>query len=114
MINEDLVDGIEVAGPTELRASCEDCIYGTHTTHPFSNSTVSETEPLEWVHIDIWGPAMTQSAGGAKYFMLIVDGATSYKTVYFLSSKSADATLKVFKEFHRQAERQTGKTLKRV
>jgi len=100
MINSGLVDGLEVTGPTELKALYEDCIYGTHTTHPFHDSTTTETDPLERVYIDIWGPASTLSAGGSKYFMLIVDGAISYRTVYFLSSKSADAMLGAFKDFH--------------
>ena len=53
----------------------ENCIYGTHTTHLFHNSTATETDPLEHVYIDIWGPTSTLLAGGSKYFMLIVDGA---------------------------------------
>jgi len=114
MINNQLVDGLEVTGPTELKALCENCIYGTHTTHPFHDSTVTKTDPLECIYIDIWGPASTLSAGGSKYFMLIVDSATSYRTVYFLSSKSIDATLGAFKDFHCQAERQTERKLKRV
>ena len=52
----------------------EDCIYGTHTTHLFHDSTATETDSLEHVYIDIWGPASTLLAGGSKYFMLIVDG----------------------------------------
>jgi len=104
IINSGLVDGLEVIGPTELKALCEDCIYGTHTMHPFHDSTATETNPLECVYIDIWGPASILLAGGSKYFMLIVDGTTSYKTVYFLFSKSTDATLGAFKDFHCQAE----------
>jgi len=114
MINSGLVDGLEVIGPTELKALCENCIYGTYTTHPFHNSTATETDPLECVYIDIWGPASTLSAGGSKYFMLIVDGATSYRTIYFLSSKFADAMLGAFKDFYCQAERQTERKLKCV
>jgi len=114
MINSGLVDGLEVTGPTELKALYEDYIYGTYTMHPFHDSTATETDPLERVYIDIWGPISTLSAGGSKYFMLIVDGATSYRTIYFLSSKSADATLEAFKDFHCQAERQTERKLKHV
>ena len=58
--------------------------------------------------------ASTLSAGGSKYFMLIVDSATSYRTVYFLSLKSTDAMLGAFKDFHYQAEQQTGRKLKCV
>jgi hypothetical protein len=107
MVSGGLVDGLEVTGPTEMKALCKDCIYGTHSTHPFPDSTANKTEVLERVYIDLWGPASMQPAGGSKYFMLIINGATSYRSVYFLSSKSADVTLKVFMEFHQQAEQQT-------
>ena len=46
--------------------------------------------------------------------MLMIDGYSSYKTVAFLSTKSADATLRVFKAYHTQAEHQTGHKLKQV
>jgi len=114
MINSGLVDGLEVTGPTELKALCEDCIYGTYITHSFHDSTATETDSLEHIYIDIWGPASILLAGSSKYFMLIVDGTTSYRTVYFLSSKSVDTMLGAFKDFHCQAEQQTERKLKRV
>jgi len=104
MINCGLVDGLEVTEPTELKALCKNYIYSTHTTHPFHDSTATETDPLEHVYINIWGLASILSAGGSKYFMLIVDGTISYRTVYFLPSKSADAMLGAFKDFHCQAK----------
>ncbi|KAF7770864.1 hypothetical protein Agabi119p4_6838 [Agaricus bisporus var. burnettii] len=114
MTRDKLVDGLNVEGDAEMKGMCEDCIYGKHATHPFNGQTVIETEPLQRVYVDLWGPSPVQSAGGAKYFMLIMDGATSYRKAYFISNKSAEATLNVFKEFHREAERQTGRKLKRV
>lgn len=69
---------------------------------------------LDRIHIDIWGPASMQSARGAKYFMLLMDGTSLYRQVYFLSSKSVDVTLKVFQDFLAKAERQTGRKLKHV
>lgn len=114
MVRESLVDGLNISGNAQLDAMCEDCIYGKHTTHPFNDEVPAETEVLERVYVDMWGPAPVESAGGAKYFMLLVDGATSYRKVYFLPSKSSDATLGVFKDYHKESERQTGKKLKRV
>jgi len=46
--------------------------------------------------------------------MLMINGFSSYQTVTFLKSKSADVTLKVFKAYHIKAKRQTGKKLKHV
>jgi len=44
----------------------------------------------------------------------MLDGFSSYRTVTFLSSKSADTTLKVFKLYQTEAECQTGKKMKQV
>jgi hypothetical protein len=114
MVKEGLVDGLKASGEPKLDALCEDCIFGKHTMHPFHDKPIAESTPLECVHIDIWGPALVESAGKAKYFMLLIDGATSYRTTYFLQAKTAENTLRVFKEFHKAAERQTGEKLKQV
>jgi hypothetical protein len=65
-------------------------------------------------YVDIWGPANVQSAGGARYFMLCMDSASSFRKVFFIASKTAEVTLQIFWEFHVESERQTGKKLKRV
>ena len=97
-----------------MGGKCEDCIFGKHSAHPFNDNGYRETETLERIHVDIWGPSPTQSAGGAHYFMLLMDGYSFYKTVAFLRSKSADVTLNIFETYHNKAERQTGNKIKRV
>ena len=59
---------------------------------------------LERVHIDIWEPAQTKSAGESQYFMMMMDGFSSYRTVTFLPAKSADIMLKVLKLYQTEAE----------
>ena len=44
----------------------------------------------------------------------LYNGFSSYQTVAFLASKLAEATLKVFKAYHKEAECQTGRKLKRI
>jgi len=114
MITEDLVDGLNIYGELSIGGLCEDCIYGKYTAHPYNNSKSREKEIFEHVYIDIWGPSLVQSASSALYFMVIMDRFSSYRTVMFLKSKSAEVTLKVFKSFHTEAERQTRKRLKQV
>ena len=109
-----LVDGLNITGELTMGGKCEDCIFGKHSTHPFNDSGYRETEILERIHVDIWGPSPIQSAGGAHYFMLLMDGHSSYKVVALLKSKSADVMLNVFETYHKEAERQTGKKLRRV
>jgi hypothetical protein len=110
----DLVDGLNASGEARLKALCEDCLFGKQTAHPFNNTITRETSVLECVYVDIWGPANVQSAGGAKYFMLCMDGASSFRKVFFIASKTAEVTLQIFREFYVESERQTGKKLKWV
>jgi len=114
MIRNKLVDGMNTYGEMALGGICEDCIFGKHTSYPYNGTMVKEKDVLECVHIDLCGPAQVQSAEGAHYFMAITDGFLLYQTVAFLASKSAEATLKVFKAYHKKAECQTGRKLKRI
>jgi len=99
MISKRLIDGLDVSGEPSIGGLCEDCIYGKHTAHPFHKNKLKESAVLKHVHINIWGPCQIQSAGGATYFMIIMDGFSSYRTVAFLKHKSAETTLKIFKNF---------------
>lgn len=65
LITKKLVDGLNTDG------------------EPFNNHGIREEEVLERVHLDIWGPARVKSAGGASYFMMIMDGFLSFRTVAF-------------------------------
>jgi len=114
MISKKLVDGLHMHGDLTIKEQCEDCIYGKHTSRPYTENTAKEKNILERVHIDIWGPVQHQSAGRSQYFIIMLDGFSSYRTVTFLSSKLADITLKVFKSYQREAEHQTGKKIKQV
>jgi len=79
-----------------------------------TSTTVKERDVLECIHIDLQGLVQVQSAGGIHYFIAITDGFLSYQTITFLASKSAKATLKVFKAYHKEAKCQTGRKLKRI
>ena len=114
MIKEKLVNGLNTYGKMTLGGMCKDCIFGKYTACPYNSTTIKEKKVLEHVHIDLWSPAQVQLVGGAIYFMAITDRFLSYQTVAFLLSKSAEATLKVFKTYHKEAECQTGRKLKRV
>jgi len=114
MITENLVDGLNVYRELSIGSLYKDCIYEKHTAHPYNDNKPKEKEVLECIYIDIWGPSQVQSASSALYFMIIMDRFSSYQTVAFLKSKSAEIMLKVFKGFHVEAECQTGKRLKQV
>jgi transposase InsO family protein len=66
-----------------------------------------EKDPLERVHIDLWGPSPVASAGGKQYLMTFTNGGTSYLEVALLADKSVATTLEAFKLYHAAAERHT-------
>ncbi|KAI3729808.1 hypothetical protein L6452_18478 [Arctium lappa] len=53
----------------------------------------STSSPLELLHMDLCGPMRTQSLGGKKYVLVIVDDYSRYTWVKFLRSK--DETLEI-------------------
>ena len=57
IIADDLVDGLNVHGELKLNGQCKDCIFGKHTSHPYSDKGDREKDVLERIHIGIWGPA---------------------------------------------------------
>ena len=114
MIKKSLVDSLNTYRDLKMQDQCEDYIYGKHSARPYSKNYFREKDVLKRIYVDIWGPAQTQSAGEAQYFILMMDSFSSFRTVAFLSSKSADVTLKVFKTYQIEAKCQTGKKIKRV
>lgn len=113
--SKNLVLGLDIIEEEkEPEGVCEDCIFGKQTRRPFDTDVTPETEILERVHMDLWGPARVESTGGKKYLMLAVDGASSHSEGYFLENKKAETTLSAMKHYHAMAERQTGKKLKKI
>ncbi|KII84467.1 hypothetical protein PLICRDRAFT_79272, partial [Plicaturopsis crispa FD-325 SS-3] len=72
MISKGMVEGLDVSGKGG-QGQCEDCIFGKQARRPFDEVVEPETEVLEWVHIDLWGPSQVMSKSGKQYMMTISD-----------------------------------------
>ena len=114
MGHKQVVKEMDVTTYEKGPGSCEDCIMEKHTWQPFDNNPAQETDVLERVYIDLWGPAWTQSNGGKQYMMQAVDGKSTHTKGYYLADKNAETTLEAFKSYHIMAKRQTGRKLKRI
>ena len=55
--------------------------------HP-GTQTSATSRPLELLHLDLMGLTRTESLGGKRYFMVLVDDFTRYTWVILLRSKS--------------------------
>ena len=67
---------------------CGPCQLGKQTKakHP-STQTSATSRPLELLHLNLMGPARTESLGGKRYIMVVVDDFTRYTWVILLRSK---------------------------
>ena len=68
---------------------CGPCQLGKQTKakHP-STQTSATSRPLKLLHLDLMGPTRTESLGGKRYIMVVVDDFTRYTCVILLRSKS--------------------------
>ena len=74
---------------------CGPCQMGKQvkSKHPFVTK-VQTSRPLEFLHINLMGPARVRSLGGKKYILVVVDDFTRYTWVMLLRDK-AEAPEKV-------------------
>ena len=67
---------------------CGPCQLGKQTKakHP-GTQTSATSRSLELLHLDLMGPTRTESLGGKRYIMIVVDDFTRYTWVILLRSK---------------------------
>ena len=78
----------------------------------FPTSTHTSNATLDYVHADLWGPSRTESHGGARYFLSLVDDFSRKVWVHFLKHKNE--AFKVFEEWKVLVETQTGRKLRKL
>ena len=68
---------------------CGPCQLGkqTKSSHPKVN-VVASSRLTELLHMDLMGPTRTESMGGKRYIMVVVDDFSRYSWVEFLREKS--------------------------
>ena len=67
---------------------CGLCQLGKQTKakHP-GTQTSATSRPLELLHLDLMGPTRTESLGGKRYIMVMIDDFTRYTWIILLLSK---------------------------
>uniref|UniRef100_T1ILU3 CCHC-type domain-containing protein n=1 Tax=Strigamia maritima TaxID=126957 RepID=T1ILU3_STRMM len=70
------------------KSICDNCELSKSTRAGFkSESLLVASEPLELLHLDLWGPCRIPSLGEARYLFCITDDATRYTWIHPLRSK---------------------------
>ena len=80
------------------------------TKRPFTTKGLRAEQPLELMHSDVYRPFSIQARGGYEYYVTFIDNYSRYGYVYLMHQKSKP--FEKFKEFHAEAEKQLGKSLK--
>jgi transposase InsO family protein len=96
--------------------TCEACHLGkSHRTPLPQQSTTRSTAPLELVHMDVCGPFRVPSAGGSRYWLLIVDDYSRWAFLRTMKEKSeAPAVFKAFKAYAELHFKKSGHLIKQV
>ena len=90
---------------------CRNCIARKHHRTSFpKKSAFRVTEPLELIHMDIYGPITPTTLGRSWYFLLIIDDFSQLTWVAMRQCKS-DA-FEAFKRFKNLAETEKGMKVK--
>ena len=80
-------------------------------SHP-PKSIMTTTQPLELIHMDLFGPVAYLSIGGNKYGLVIIDDYSHFTCVFFLFDK-CQVRDKV-KTFARRAQKEFGLPIKKM
>ena len=93
--------------------SCTTCQLGKVKNSPSTRSIdIRTTEPLQLLHMDLWGPSRQVSHVGNRYLLTIVDDFSRMTFIYALKSK--DEALQNFEIFLQLWENQLEKKVKRI
>ncbi|CAI7926281.1 unnamed protein product [Closterium sp. NIES-54] len=74
--------------PPLLAPPCGPFVEGRLRATPHSSSLRPATEPLETLHLDVWGPALRPGPERERFFLVVVDDYSRYTTVFPLAKKS--------------------------
>ncbi|GJT27004.1 putative ribonuclease H-like domain-containing protein [Tanacetum coccineum] len=72
----------------------------------------SISQPLQLLHMDLFGPTSVRSINHKTYFLVIIDDFSRFSWVFFLRTK--DETCGILKDFIRQIENQLNQKVKTI
>ena len=88
MAKDGLLPGFSV-DTTDVNAfTCDACLAGKAHRLPSYRTGARAVDPLQIIHIDLWGKARTQTQNGSKYMLTCYDDHTRKIHVFFLRHKS--------------------------
>ncbi|GJV41338.1 putative ribonuclease H-like domain-containing protein [Tanacetum coccineum] len=93
--------------------TCVACLKGKqHKASCKAKSMSSISQPLQLLHMDLFGPTSVRSINHKTYCLVITDDFSRFSWVFFLRTK--DKTSAILKDFIRQIENQLNKKVKTI
>ncbi|GJZ21952.1 putative ribonuclease H-like domain-containing protein [Tanacetum coccineum] len=93
--------------------TCVACQKGKQHKASYKAKTVSSiSQPLQLLHMDLFGPASVRSLNHKTYCLVITDDFRRFSWVFFLRTK--DETSRILKDFIRQIENQLNQKVKTI
>jgi len=86
MITKDSITGINLSDKKDF--FCEDCSLSKQVRLPFLNTHKSDVALDEIIHADVCGPMQTPLIGGARFFLLLKDESSGFKTGFKIFPKA--------------------------
>ncbi|KZV20448.1 retrovirus-related Pol polyprotein from transposon TNT 1-94, partial [Dorcoceras hygrometricum] len=90
--------------------TCESCLKGKITKHPFKGKGERAQDLLDLIHTDVCGLFSIGTKYGHTYFITFTDDYSRYGYLYLMKYKSE--SFERFKEFKAKVENQLGKSIK--
>ncbi|XP_022891620.1 uncharacterized protein LOC111406424 [Olea europaea var. sylvestris] len=88
LAKKELIDGLPKIVPSE-NVVCGPCQLGKQLKGSHKKTTKILTKrPLELVHMDLMGPSRTESLGGKRYILIVVDDFSRFIWIELLREKS--------------------------
>lgn len=91
---------------------CLDCPLSKLKKLPFNPRKWYNKQPLETLHMDVWGPAPIPSINNHKYYLLIVDEYSRFSWLFPLELKSK--VFQTFRDFHIMIEKSLGLPIRSI
>jgi transposase InsO family protein len=98
LVESGAVTGIKL-DPASQEAACDACIFARATCQPVPKVRISPPAQNfgDEIHTDVWGPSITPTCQGQKYFITFTDDTTRYTVTFLMQTK--DEALEAYKSF---------------
>ncbi|KAJ4805895.1 Pol [Rhynchospora pubera] len=97
----------------DLNGLCEACMKGKQTKSSFkTKEIISTSQPLQLLHMDLFGPINVLSISKKRYVFVVVDDYSRFTWVFFLAHK--EEAFDHFVKFSNRVENEKGLKISRI